>query len=195
MKKLKLDGVITMPFITIFMIFFGLTAHALEDVDPTLDEITNFRQYSPSFSSAGQPTVAQFQRLKASGFERIIYIAFTNSGKNAIPEEDIIVKSLGMEYLQIPVDFQTPLPSEFYVFADALRRFPDKVTLLHCQVNARASVFSFLYRVIYGGVSMAIAKDDLNTVWRPNEQWRNFVFTVLKENDLSPDCEGCQWNL
>ena len=166
---------------------------ALEDADPALAEITNFRQYSSNFASAGQPTREQFQVLKDSGFERIVYIAFTNSGNNAIPEEDTIVKELGMEYLQIPVDFQTPLPSEFYVFADAMTRYSDKKTLLHCQVNARATAFSFLYRVIYDDVPMAEAKDDMNTVWQPSEQWRNFIFAVLAENDKSPDCAGCDW--
>ena len=168
---------------------------ALEDADPALAEITNFRQYSSSFASAGQPTREQFQVLKDSGYERIVYIAFTNSGNNAIPEEDTIVKELGMEYLQIPVDFQTPLPSEFYVFADAMTRYSDKKTLLHCQVNARATAFSFLYRVIYDEVPMAEAKDDMNTVWQPSERWRDFIFAVLAENDKSPDCEGCDWTL
>ena len=84
---------------------------------------------------AGMAPVNLIYTLKDAGFERVVYIAFTNSGDNAIAEEDTIVKGLDMEYLQIPVDFMAPLPSEFYVFADAMRRYPDKKTLLHCQVR------------------------------------------------------------
>ncbi len=168
------------------------SSFAVEEANPALAEITNFRQYSPTFASAGQPTREQFTTIAESGFERVVYIAFTNN-QNALPDADLVVKGLGMEYMQIPVSFDNPLPSDFYAFADSMRRDTDKKTLLHCQVNARATAFSFLYRVIYEGVPMAEAKMDMNTVWQPNEVWRDFIFTVLAENDMSPDCEGCDW--
>ena len=60
-------------------LIIGLTAaalsasasYAVEEADPALAEIINFRQYSDSFSSAGQPTREQFQVLADQGFERI----------------------------------------------------------------------------------------------------------------------------
>ena len=173
---------------------FAGYAFAVEEANPALAEITNFRQYSPTFASAGQPTREQFATIAENGFERVVYIAFTNN-QNALPDADIVVKELGMEYMQIPVSFDNPLPADFYAFADSMRRDTGKKTLLHCQVNARATAFSFLYRVIYEGVPMAEAKMDMNTVWQPNEVWRDFIFTVLNENDMSPECEGCDWTL
>jgi len=165
---------------------------ALEDVDPALDEITNFRQYSSSFASSGQPTREQFQTIADNGFERVVYIAFTNN-QNALSDADQLIKSLGMEYMHVPVDFNNPLPDDFYAFADSMQRNTGKKTLLHCQVNARATAFSFLYRVIYEDVPVAEAKADMNTVWQPNAVWRDFIFEVLAQNGKSPDCEGCDW--
>jgi len=167
-------------------------AFAVEPTDPTLADITNFRQYSATFASSGQPTKDQFSAIAENGFERIVYIAFTNNA-NALPDADQVVKGLGMEYMHIPVTWDNPLPSDFYAFADSLRRDTDKKTLLHCQVNARATAFSFLYRVIYEGVSIAEAKADMNTVWQPNETWRDFIFAVLAENGMSSECEECDW--
>jgi protein tyrosine phosphatase (PTP) superfamily phosphohydrolase (DUF442 family) len=166
--------------------------YALEEVDPALAEITNFRQYSATFASAGQPTREQFQVITDQGFERIVYIAFTNNN-NALADADQVVKGLGMEYMHVPVAFDNPLPDDFYAFADSMRRNTGKKTLLHCQVNARATAFSFLYRVLYNDVSISAAKADMNTVWQPNEVWRDFIFEVLDQNDVSPDCEGCDW--
>ncbi len=165
---------------------------AVEDPAPALAEITNFRQYSDSFSSAGQPTLEQFQVIAEQGFERIVYIAFTNN-PNALADEDLVVKGLGMEYMQVPVDFSNPLPDEFYAFADSMQRNTGKKTLLHCQVNARATAFSFLYRVIYEDVPVAEAKEDMNTVWQPNAVWRDFIFEVMAQNDKDPNCESCDW--
>lgn len=178
--------------ITLLAALISSTALAVEEPPANLAEITNFRQYSATFASSGQPTEEQLQAVADAGFERVVYIAFTNN-QNALPDEDQIVKRLGMEYMQVPVDFANPLPDDFYAFADSMRRNTDKKTLLHCQVNARATAFSFLYRVLYEDVPVAEAKADMNTVWQPNEVWRDFIFEVMDQNDVDPNCEGCDW--
>ncbi len=166
--------------------------YAMEEVDPVLAEISNFRQYSDTFASAGQPTREQFQLLADQGFERIVYIAFSNNN-NALADADQLVKGLGMEYMHVPVAFDNPLADDFYAFADSMRRNTGKKTLLHCQVNARATAFSFLYRVLFDDISITDAKADMNTVWQPNAVWRDFIFAVLDQNNVSPECEGCDW--
>jgi len=157
-----------------------------------LSDISNYREYSPNFASSGQPTKAQLEQLESTGFERIIYIAFSNNG-NAFADEDVIVKELGMEYVHIPVIWDQPTASDFYAFADVMKRYPDKKSLLHCQINYRASAFSFLYRVIYQDIPVHVAKADMNSVWKPNETWRELIFSILEENGKSAQCEGCSW--
>ena len=165
-----------------------LSANAAE-----LSDITNYREYSAKFSSSGQPTKAQMELLKSEGFERIIYIAFTN-GSTALTNEDVIARELGMEYCHIPVVWYKPTVSDFYAFADIMKRYPDKRSLLHCKVNYRATAFSFLYRVIYQDVPVAEAKADLNSIWSPDETWRKLIFSILEENGKSAQCEGCNWD-
>lgn len=169
------------------LINFAANSHA-QDVS----EILNYREYTPLFSSAGQPTREQLPLIKAAGYERVIYIAFSN-GRTAIPEEDQLIKDLGMDYLHIPVDFNHPTLRDFNAFADAMQREAQSKTLLHCQVNARATAFSLLYRVIYQGVDIATAKADMNTVWQPNEAWRDFIFAVLADRGMSAECPTCDW--
>ena len=157
-----------------------------------LSEIRNYKEYSATFSSAGQPSKEQLEAVKEAGFERVAYIAFSNS-RGAIADEDAIVKELGMDYVQVPVIWDAPTMADFYAFAGAMQREPDKKTLLHCQANYRASAFAFLYRVLFEDVPVAQAKADMNTIWQPNDTWRNLIFEVLADNDISPDCEGCDW--
>ncbi len=66
-------------------------------------------------------------------------------------------------------------------------------TLVHCQVNFRATVFVFLYRVVIEGVSIIEAKKDLDSAWIPNEDWFKFIHSVLKSYKLLHNCEGCDW--
>lgn len=176
--------------ITTALALFGVVTSAFA---AELSTITNFREYSPNLASSGQPLEIQFEMLKSEGFERVIYIAFSDSGK-AIANEDVIVKGLGMEYVHIPVVWEEPTASDFYAFADVMRRYPDKKTLVHCQVNYRASAFGFLYRVIYQDVPVKTAKADMNKVWKPDETWRDLIISILEENGKSAQCDGCNWD-
>lgn len=176
-------------FVLTVLLSASFSAQATE-----LADISNFRQYSAAFASSGQPTTEQLQVLKDAGFERVVYIAWTDH-ENSLPNEDRQVKGLGMEYLHIPVDWAAPTLSDFYLFAGAMQRAPQHKTLLHCQVNFRASAFSFLYRVIYDKVPLGEAKETMNSVWTPNETWRDFIFAVLADNGISPQCPGCDWSI
>ena len=157
-----------------------------------LTDIINYREYSPMLSSSGQPTADQLTAVSEAGFERVVFLAFSDH-EASVANEDRIVKELGMEYAHIPVNWEAPTASDFYMFAGLMQRAPAKKTLVHCQVNFRASAFSFLYRVIVGDVPIDEAKDAMNTVWVPNENWRDLIFEVLEDNGISPQCETCLW--
>lgn len=157
-----------------------------------LSEIKNYREYSSLFASAGQPGREQFELIKAEGFERVIYIAFTNS-KGAISDEDQIVRDLGMDYAQVPVIWDAPTTADFQAFAAVMESSPDKKTLLHCQANYRATAFAFLYRVLYQDVPILEAKADMNSIWTPDGAWKELIFQLLEENGVSPNCAECDW--
>ena len=95
--------------------------------------------------------------------------------------------------MHIPVIWEAPTLSDFQAFAGAMQQEPGRKTLVHCQVNFRASTFSFLYRVLYLGVAIGEAKADMNSVWVPDATWTGFIFDVLEANDVSPDCDTCLW--
>jgi protein tyrosine phosphatase (PTP) superfamily phosphohydrolase (DUF442 family) len=158
----------------------------------SVDEIVNYVAYSERFASAGQPTAAQLGALSDAGFERVVYIAFSTDG-NALPNEDRLVRELGMDYVHIPVVWDAPEVDDFASFAAVMQSDPGKKTLLHCQVNMRATVFGFLYRVLYEDVPMADAKADMNRIWEPNATWRALIVDVLAAHGETPECEGCDW--
>lgn len=170
------------------MLLFSASLVAADD----LSGIDNYRQYSPQFSSSGQPSVSQLEAVSEAGFERVIYLAFSDN-QTAIEVEDRVVKKLGMDYVHIPVDFESPTIEDFEDFAAVMNRDQQKRTLLHCQINLRASTFSFLYRVIYAGVPIAQAKQDLDAIWQPDKVWYQLIVDVLRQHDMSHECDDCDW--
>ena len=155
-------------------------------------EVRNYRAYSDTFASAGQPSESQLEEFAAAGVKRVIYLAYSDHD-GSLAHEDRIVRELGMEYIQIPVAWDAPTRSDYDLFAAVMRTAPDTATLLHCQANFRASAFAMLYRVLEGGVPLAEAKADMNEVWTPNTVWTDFVLAVLRAEGVDPACDGCDW--
>ena len=56
-------------------------------------------------------------------------------------------------------------------------------TLVHCQLNYRASAFSFV-PVLELKTPVNEALLDLTGVWQPNETWWNFINTVLQDHNV-----------
>lgn len=158
------------------------------------DEISNYRQYSDHFASSGQPSATQLAIFASQGVKRVVYLAFTDN-ETAIEHEDRTVKELGMEYVHIPVDFMAPTLEDFQLFANVMQQAPETNTLLHCQVNFRASTFSLLYRIIFLDVPILEAKEAFDSVWVPNEVWFVFIQSVLRHYDIDHACEGCDWGV
>ena len=163
--------------------FFG--AHA--DITNTASEralpLLNRIEYSPSLTASGQPTAEALGLAARSGYSRVIFLAFTNH-QNALQHEDVIVKALDMEFIHIPVEWEAPSLADFGAFASAMQAPTQQRTLLHCEVNFRASVFGFLYQVIYEGVPMDEAISLMHAIWIPNEVWEDFIVRVLAVNGL-----------
>jgi protein tyrosine phosphatase (PTP) superfamily phosphohydrolase (DUF442 family) len=177
-----------MKRITILIVLSMVCGAAAAD----LSDIPNYLEYTETFSSAGQPNQDQIQDAWVDGFERVIYLAFSDHG-TSLEHEDRIAKELGMEYVNIPVNWGSPTASDFSLFASVMQSKSKKKTLVHCQANYRASAFSLLYRVIYEDVPVAVAKKDMNSVWIPNDVWTRLILEVLAQHGISSECEDCDW--
>ena len=157
-----------------------------------LAEAPNYRDYNELFSSSGQPDAAQLEHAAELGFERVIYLSFAGDS-TALEGEDGIVIENGMRYVQLPVDWNAPKVDDFRTFAAIMQAEPSAKTLVHCQVNFRASTFSFLYRVAVLGESIPDAKAALDSVWNPNETWFRFIRETLDSYGIPAQCDACDW--
>ncbi|MFL2501289.1 MAG: protein tyrosine phosphatase family protein [Luminiphilus sp.] len=171
----------TKALLTILLLFPIMPSMAEASRDDAPLSLVNEIQYSPNLTTAGQPSEEQFQALAEAGFQQVIFLAF-NDHKNALRNEDRIARSAGLEFVHIPVAWDAPTSDDFDTFA-AVMRATEK-TLVHCEVNFRASVFGFLYQVIYLGTPAEEAWGLLTRIWMPNEIWETFVVSELAEKGI-----------
>jgi protein tyrosine phosphatase (PTP) superfamily phosphohydrolase (DUF442 family) len=140
--------------------------------DPT--DIYNWLRLDGRITTSGQPTEAQLAALAALGVRTVINLA-PHEGRFALPGEAEKVQALGMEYLNIPVDFAAPEEADFTAFAAAMRRLEGQAVHVHCAANYRVSAFLARYRRDVLGLPEAEARAHLAGIWSPNPVWAAFI--------------------
>ena len=148
--------------------------------DASLSLLNEIR-YSPKLTTAGQPSEEQLHAVADAGFQRVIFLAF-NDHQDALTNEDRIVRTAGLEFLHIPVAWDAPTLNDFDNFAAVM--LTSEKTLVHCEVNFRASVFGFLYQVIYRGTPQEEALSLLTSIWIPNETLEAYIISVLADKGI-----------
>jgi protein tyrosine phosphatase (PTP) superfamily phosphohydrolase (DUF442 family) len=172
---------ITNPIATIFK-FFKLSISQYTPIDlvgNNLTDIFNLLPLSDRITTAGQPTTAQFTQVRNAGFNLVINLA-PGTHENALPNEDRIVTSLGMEYIHIPIPFDRPTIEDFNRFCNVMQSHQDRSIFVHCAANFRVSSFMYLYRRIYENIDDVEAKQNLNKLWVPNSIWQEFIDRTLE---------------
>ena len=144
-----------------------------------LEEIRDFLELTKTIGTAGQPLPEQFAALREAGYERIINLIPPVVSAGFWPGEPEAAAALGMEFVNIPVEWQAPMPQDLMRFFDVMAESGERRLFIHCVANKRVSVFLFLYRVLCLGMEEADAEDDLDRIWTPAGVWRAFLEEAL----------------
>lgn len=141
-----------------------------------MKDIYNYQFLNENLSSSGMPTAEQMKEVAEAGTQVVINLA-PAIVKDALPNEDSLVKSLGMEYVHIPVEWNKPTKQNLEDFFAAMNEHQGEKVLVHCQANYRASSFVMLYRVLKLGWKKDEAIPVMEKMWNPEDfpVWQNFI--------------------
>ncbi len=131
--------------------------------------------------SSGQLSAQDILSLRSLGVEVVVNLALPTSS-NALAGEAELVTRQGMAYVQIPVEWENPMPEQFAQFVGTLNTFRDRKVWVHCAKNMRVSAFIYLYRRIVLGEAEGQATFPIREVWSPNEIWQAFIERVLEKH-------------
>jgi uncharacterized protein (TIGR01244 family) len=149
-----------------------------------LEQIFNFRQIDPLLATAGQPDEAELYDIGRAGYEVVINLGLSEA-EYAVANERSIVESQGLSYLHLPVSFQQPAPADFTAFRRQLKALAGRKCFIHCAANKRVSVFLALYRAIEEGMPWNEARQTIDAVWQPDDNWRPFIRQVLTSEGIA----------
>ena len=148
-----------------------------------MKDIYNYLAYNEKLSSSGMLTSEQMKSVANAGVELIINLA-PHDVPNAIPDETELVQSLGMEYINIPVNWNTPNKEGLNVFMDAMDSNKDKKVHVHCEANFRASGFITVYRILRLGWDPEEAFEVMHGIWDEDAYpvWKMFLEGAIKRS-------------
>jgi len=148
-----------------------------------MNDIYNYKFFHEKLSSSGMPTVEQMKSVAEAGVQLVINLA-PHDVKKAIPNEPELVESLGMQYINIPVNWGTPTKDGLNIFMDAMDANQDKKIHVHCEANFRASAFIAMYRILRLGWKQAEALEVMHTIWDEDAYpvWKMFIEDAIKRS-------------
>jgi protein tyrosine phosphatase (PTP) superfamily phosphohydrolase (DUF442 family) len=144
-------------------------------------EIHNYLRIDERLATAGQPTEEELAALAGEGFEVVINLALHDDPRYSLADETGTVRSLGMQYVHIPVKFDGPKEDELHAFFVAMEAHKEKKLFVHCAANKRVTAFLGLYRVLRQGWEVEPAFAPQREIWEPNEVWSSFISTMLEK--------------
>lgn len=147
------------------------------------EDIRNFLPLSEKLFTGGMPKAEQVADAAQHGVEVVINLA-PHDVPDALPNEPELVNSLGMQYINIPVNWNSPTKEDLDNFMDTMDEIKGKKTLVHCQANYRASAFVSTYRILREDWRPEEALAAMHKIWDENAYpvWKMFIEDAVKRS-------------
>ncbi len=146
-------------------------------------DIYNYHKVDDAVTTSGQPTIPQLESAAKEGVVTIINLGLLGQSYS-LEDEAGLVRSLGMDYYHIPVDWENPTEENFADFENLLNRLPAGKMLIHCAANYRASAFYALYALRNLDWSETRAETLMLPIWQGSHYpaWEEFIQHIKDHN-------------
>ena len=162
-----------------------LTLQACTTTPPLTDETLplNYLQVSERLVTSGQPSAQQIAALSVRQYRLVIDLAPSDNPLTS--HEAYLLGQKGIAYAAIPVSSDQPSYRDFRLFSKLLEAVGKAPVWVHCRANNRASMFTFLYRVIHEGADPDSAYESVTLLWVPTPHWVSFARETLAQHHIS----------
>ncbi|PTV45560.1 hypothetical protein DBL02_07825 [Acinetobacter oleivorans] len=147
-------------------------------LEQSLTQIPAFSIIHEHLFSSAQPSAEQLKLIKEYGCSTVINLALSNA-PNHIENEDRICLDLGLNYIHIPIDWETPSAEQCLLVLDLIDHLvQNEIVWIHCSKNDRSSCLMYVYRQFYMNMDMPTSQDLLHEIWEPNETWTGLIHSI-----------------
>ncbi len=142
-------------------------------------DIYNYIKVDDRIVTGGQPTEDQLKSAATEGFAAVVNLGVLDP-RYALADEEGLVRSSGMSYHHIPVDWENPTEADFAAFERVMGALPQGKTLIHCAANFRVTAFYSLYAQKHLGWTEEQSDQLRARMWkdRANPVWERFIAKI-----------------
>jgi len=147
-------------------------------LEESLSQIPAFSIIHEHLFCSAQPSVEQLKLIKEYGCSAVINLALSDA-PNHIENEDRICLDIGLNYIHIPIDWETPSAEQCLLVLDLIDHLvQNEIVWVHCSKNDRSSCLMYVYRQFYMNMDMPTSQDLLHEIWEPNETWTGLIHSI-----------------
>jgi len=141
--------------------------------------ISTFAQVESTIACGGSTTPDAIREIKRMGFKTVVNLRLASEPGALVDEEGAIVRSLGMTYVHLPFNIQTPDPKLVENFMAAVAGPANTPAYVHCAAGGRAAALWMIKRVKADGWTRAAALEEANALGL-NDRLRPFALSYLE---------------
>ena len=147
-------------------------------------DILNFLRLDNHYSTGGQPSMDDLDRMKAEGVKAVINLR--RPVEFDAEEEAAKMKQLGLRYFSIPVDSKNPNDEEAAEFLKILADPQNRPAFIHCASANRVGAFWMIRRVLVDGWKMEDAEHEADRIGLRGAELRAFARDYIRRNAKKP---------
>jgi uncharacterized protein (TIGR01244 family) len=141
--------------------------------------ISTFAQVESTIACGGTTTPDAIREIKRMGFKTVVNLRLASEQGALVDEEGAIVRGLGMNYVHLPFNIQTPDPTLVENFIAAVAGAANTPAYVHCAAGGRAAALWMIKRVKADGWTQTAALEEANALGL-NDRLRPFALNYLK---------------
>jgi uncharacterized protein (TIGR01244 family) len=143
--------------------------------------ISTFAQVESTIACGGVTSPEAIREIKRMGFKTVVNLRLASEQGALVDEEGAMVRSLGMRYVHLPFNIQSPDAKLVENFIAAVAGAANTPAYVHCAAGGRAAALWMIKRVKADGWSEARALEEANALGL-NDRLRPFALNYLKAN-------------
>ena len=170
---------LTRVFVIVLVGAFTAVAVAAQQVTrKEIAGISTFAQIETTIACGGSTKPEAIQELKKMGFKSVINLRLASEEGALVEEEGAVVKSVGLNYVHLPFNMQTPDPKLIDNFIAAVTLPANQPAYVHCAAGGRAAALWMVKRVLADGWDEARALTEANALGL-NDRLRPFALNYI----------------
>ena len=166
--------------VSLFVVALAMASLAAAQVTKKdIAGISTFAQVESTIACGGSTTPDAIREIKRMGFKTVVNLRLASEPGALVDEEGAIVRSLGMTYVHLPFNIQTPDPKLVENFMAAVAGPVNTPAYVHCAAGGRAAALWMIKRVKADGWTRAAALEEANALGL-NDRLRPFALSYLE---------------